>query len=394
MFYEERTRLGIAVDSDLPVNEKIWNWCIMDFATRLFRRVGKPNPHFRPSGAYEAGNRACPKQSIKRHFIYGSASLLQRFAAAAMVAAAIMLFWAGPPAAMGHSWVGNTSGPFFTGTADVEPLGSWYYEPYFFDSIAKSSYQINTLQKLAIGLPLDLEFDILVPLIFNQAETPATNPVGQFGAGDVSFQIKKELTKESDEYNFLAMPTMSLIGVVTVPTGNYENLSPALADTDQTGNGTYDLGLGIQVHKMADPFQFYLQLTDYVMFPSDVQGPYYFDNSAPLPLGTSLHMVDGNLFSCSAAIEHVLDPRIGFGYLLEIYGETQGSGNLVFGRANAPAWSALWLAPELEVTWPNQPTFAISWGAGVALPVAESNYPSQIIPMATATFYFNTGGVR
>jgi hypothetical protein len=35
-------------------------------------------------------------------------------------------------------WGPNTSGPFFTGTAEVEPVGSWYLEPFAYDFINPS----------------------------------------------------------------------------------------------------------------------------------------------------------------------------------------------------------------------------------------------------------------
>ena len=49
----------------------------------------------------------------------------------AMVAFSVLYFsaqmWAEKP--VDAPWVSNTSGPFFTGTADAEPAGSYYLEP-------------------------------------------------------------------------------------------------------------------------------------------------------------------------------------------------------------------------------------------------------------------------
>ena len=51
-------------------------------------------------------------------------------------------------------WGPNTSGPFFTGTAEVEPIGSWYLEPFAYDfinpGIAASS--LSMPMRLAVGL--------------------------------------------------------------------------------------------------------------------------------------------------------------------------------------------------------------------------------------------------
>jgi hypothetical protein len=352
----------------------------------LLRAVGFISPE-------GCGNRSCPEQKNKRPSTKFFASPLQSLAAI-IVAVAITLLSIRPADCEEKPWVGNTSGPFFTGTADAEPLGSWYYEPFVFDSINNSSYQINTLQKFSVGLPLDMEFDLSVPTIYNEGQNSKDVPVDFFGPGDIAVQLKKQISKECDSYNFLSTPSVALVAGATLPTGNYQNLSPGSDGVDQSGNGTYDLDLGVEVHKQAAPFQFYLELVDYLIFPADVRAPYAFNNGSQLTAGSSLHMVDGNLFYYAAALEYVVDPKIGFGYLLEIYGETQGSGNLVYGSANAPAWSSFWVAPEVEVTWPDKGNFCITWGAGVAIPVAQSNYPRTFIPMATATFYFNSGGFR
>ena len=298
-------------------------------------------------------------------------------------------------AAADEPWVGNTSGPFFTGTADVEPDGSWYYEPFLFNSIAAHSFQSDALQKLAVGLPHDVELDLFAPILYNQGKAPDGAAISHFDIGDLTLQAKKQILKDADPYSLLATPSIALVGDLILPTGQYGGLSPALYGTDQGGNGTYDVALGFDLRKQAAPFQVYAQFADYVILPSDVHGPYTFNNGlTELPVGSSLRMTDGNLLYYAAAVEHVLDPDRGLGYLLEIYGETQGSGNLLFGHANAPAWSALWIAPEFEINWPTRQDFTISWGAGVALPVSQYNYPRTLIPMATATFYFNSGGSR
>lgn len=51
-------------------------------------------------------------------------------------------------------WGPNTSGPFFTGTAEVEPVGSFFLEPYWFDylqpGIGFSS--LSMPERLSVGL--------------------------------------------------------------------------------------------------------------------------------------------------------------------------------------------------------------------------------------------------
>lgn len=292
-------------------------------------------------------------------------------------------------------WVGNTSGPFFTGTADAEPLGSWYYEPFSFNEVGQPLFQSNNVQKLAIGLGHGSEFDVIAPFLYNEASGPGGKSASHFGLGDASLEFKHQFLKDADPYHLWAQPSLAAAFFLTVPTGNYQNLKPALLGTDQLGNGTYAEQANLLLRKGVKPFQLYLQLGDVIGNPTDLRGPYTFNNGfTQLPAGSALHLVDGNLLYLAGTFEHVLDPEDGLGYLVEVYGQWQNRQNLVFGHATAPAWSSLWVAPEVEVNWPSEPKLTISWGAGVALPVAQYRYPRTFIPMITATLYFNEGGAR
>jgi hypothetical protein len=73
---------------------------------------------------------------------------------------------------------------------------------------------------------------------------------------------------------------------------------------------------------------------------------------------------------------------------LEFFGESQ-SGQSLFGAANAPAWSFFWIDPAIEFSWPNEGAVTVTWGAGIALPVYQSNYPQTFTPLGTVTIYYN-----
>ncbi|MHB1564800.1 MAG: hypothetical protein ACYCXP_12050 [Leptospirillum sp.] len=292
-------------------------------------------------------------------------------------------------------WGPNTSGPFFTGTAEVEPIGSWYLEPFAYDfmtpGIAASSLSMPL--RLAVGLGHNLEFDTYLPLVQNwQGADPSQgidHSASHFGVGNTHFEIKWQLSSDDDVYLPLARPAVALTFDFWIPSGQYQNLNPQDYGTDQLGNGTFNEGVMLLVRKHFKPFMVYLQLGDIIENPSTVGSGYTFNNGLASPNIPDFHMVDGNLTYYAGALEDVINTDWGAGCLLEFYGETQSGTSLLFGTANAPVWSFFWLAPELEITWPSTHKFAATWGAGVALPVYQSNYPRTYTPMGTATLYFN-----
>lgn len=289
-------------------------------------------------------------------------------------------------------WGPNTSGPFFTGTAEVEPVGSFFYEPYWFNylepGIGFSS--LSMLQRLSIGLAKNWEFDISIPFVSNQAAAPTTpgQTINAFGMGDTLVWFKQQLSSDSDVFHFWSMPAISIEEQFTLPTGHFLNLNPQMYTVDQTGDGTFNEALFLIVRKHVKPFMFYLQVGDIVENPTQVGSGFTFNN-ALTTTQASQSVVNGNLFYYAGAFEHIVNDTWGAGYLLEFFGESQVGQNLFFGAANAPAWSYLWVAPEVEVTWPYEGTVTVTWGAGVALPVYQSNYPETYTPMGTITVYYN-----
>ena len=289
-------------------------------------------------------------------------------------------------------WGPNTSGPFFTGTAEVEPIGSWYLEPFAYDFMSPGVSYLYMPMRLAVGLGHDLEIDSFLPLEqtwVGAPQSPAGKSASVFGVGNTHFEIKWQLTSDENVYLPLAMPAIALTFDFWVPSGQYQNLNPQDYSADQLGNGTFNEGVFVLVRKHVKPFMFYLQVGDILENPSTVGAGYEFDNSITHNLAPNFHMVDGNLLYYAGAFEHVLNTEWGAGYLLEFYGESQSGQNLFFGSANAPPFSFLWLAPEVEATWPHNRTLSATWGAGVALPVYQSDYPRTITPMGTVTLYFN-----
>ena len=291
------------------------------------------------------------------------------------------------------SWGPTTSGPFFTGTAEVEPMGSRYWEPYMLAYRQASSSSTNFNQKTAVGMGNNLEFDAQVPLILNTAKPPATpagTTVSQFGPGDAHLNFKYQLTSDANAYKFLARPALSLTADLFIPSGNASGLRPSRYGVDQFGNGTFQEGMSLLIHKRAHPFEFYGQFGDLIEDPTHVSRGYGYNNGMDsVQSGKNMPMIDGNLLYYSAALEYVINTRRGIGLLAEVDGQSQSLRNLLFGKATAPGYSYLSAAPEVEYTWPAGKHFAITWGAGVNLPVERGDYPRVLTPMATLTFCFN-----
>ncbi len=317
-------------------------------------------------------------------------------ALAVLTLTAATVMFGGPLTARSEqTWGPATSGPNFTGTAEVEPAGSWYLEPWFFGyhDLRYGTWELAMPQRLAIGAGYNLELDLYPNFILNTAEPPTTPPgksTAHFGVGNTHFELKYELTSDADTYDLWALPALSLKTITWIPTGNYQNLSPSAYNTDQFGNGTWNQGIGLLVRKRFKPFELYGEFDEIVEFPTEVHGGYQFNNGlTQVPLGHSLHMTDGNLLNYGVAFEHVLNSGYGAGYVLEIAGQSQSRHSLFFGRANAPAWSYLWASPTIEFTWPETRSFEITWGLGAVLPVCQWDFPQTIGPIFTVTFYFN-----
>ncbi len=291
------------------------------------------------------------------------------------------------------SWGPNTSGPMFTGTAEVEPVGSFFYEPYWFDYL-QPGLGFSSLympQRISIGLIKNWEFDVLVPFVANQGTSPTTPSgmtINAFGVGDSIVWLKQQLTNDADPYHFWARPALTLEYQFTLPTGHFLNLNPQMHTVDQTGDGSFDEGLYLVMRKHFKPFMLYLELGDIIENPTQVGAGFTFDN-ALVTTPQAQTVVNGNLLWFSGAFEHVLNDKWGAGYVLEFFGESQTGQNLLFGPANAPAWSFLWVDPGIEITWPDTERVSVTWGLAMGFPIYQSDYPATYTPMGTITVYYN-----
>lgn len=289
-------------------------------------------------------------------------------------------------------WVDNTSGPFYTGTADVMPRGSFYFEGYYFNYRTRGSANTTLPFKLAYGIGHKLELDAFSALEYVGAGGIDGSSV-QFG--DSLAQAKLELYKEKDRYHLNRMPSLGISVVVNIPTGHLQSAKPNLAGGAQTTNDTWNEQVNLLARKQFKPFEIYLEATEIVQNPVNVVGPYQFNNGLTnVDPGVPFHVVDGNVMAAAGAFEHVLNARTGLGYLVELNGERQSRQSLFFGRATAPSFSYLNVAPEVEYTWPARGKLPVTWGAGVGFTALRSGYPRQLIPMFTVTLNGDLHGGR
>lgn len=292
----------------------------------------------------------------------------------------------------GNSWVGNTSGPFFTGTADVMPPGSFYLEGYYLDYRTRGSTNTTLPLKAAYGIGHNLELDAYTA--FEYVGAGGIDGTS-FQFGDTVPQLKLQLFKEKDRYRLWRMPSLGVSVDINIPTGHLQSAKPNLAGGSQTTNDTWNEQVNLLARKQFRPFELYLEASEVVQNPVNVVGPYQFDNGLTnIGPGTPYRVVDGNAVSAAGAFEHVLRARSGLGYLLELNGERQTAQSLFFGRATAPSFSYFEINPEVEYTRPAAGRFPITWAAGVGFTAARSGYPRQLIPMFTVTLNGDLHGGR
>lgn len=289
-------------------------------------------------------------------------------------------------------WVDTTSGPFFTGTADVEPAGSFYIAPFYLNYRSGSGNSTTIPWKLAYGVGHHTELDLYAPFEYT-GSGGNVSPALEYG--DTLVQSKFQFYREKDRYRLLRMPSLGFSIDVNIPTGHLKSSKPNLAGGSQTTNNTWNEQFNVLARKQFKPFQLYLEGTEIIENPVNVTGPYQFNNGiSSVAPGTRYHMVDGNLVAAAGALEQVLNAKHGIGYLIELNGQRQSSHSLFWGHATAPSFSYLWISPELEATWPGKGRFPVTWGAGVTFTAYRSDYPVQLIPMFTITFNGDLHGGR
>ncbi len=278
-----------------------------------------------------------------------------------------------------QAWDPTTSGPFYTGTAETVPPGSFFVETYLFDEeqpgLGTRSFDVPL--RFDVGLANGMDLSGLIPYDYTLQENNAGTWVHGGGIGDSQFWMKKELVKASSKW-----PAISAEFVVTLPSGNSAYLKPNLYSADQTGLGTTDVGISLLARKRMRPCEFYGQVTYSVASEAQVSPGYVTTNGITLPQGGVV--APGDTITYAAAFERVLNEATEFGYLIEFYGMTS-TGQNMFRGPTGQNWSFVDAAPELEINSSKN----TSWGVGEMIPVYQYNYPKTDITMFTVTYSYS-----
>ena len=143
-----------------------------------------------------------------------------------LVLAAAVVIWSLAGGQAAFAWGPPSSGPNFTGTAEVEPAGSWYFEPWFYEYLqpGENSRSLAMPQRFALGIGYMSELDVYPNFLFNTAGPPpgpagASSTRGSIGKGTVTsrlgvgnfhFELKHQLVVDQDTEHLLALPAVSL----------------------------------------------------------------------------------------------------------------------------------------------------------------------------------------
>ena len=261
--------------------------------------------------------------------------------------------------ACAERWEVLNGGPLLAYIAEQPPAGTWGYTPDLFaQELPDKRYFMENTQNFMFGLGNHLGFYASRPIVPFDSEA-------YFEA--TQFNFGWQMTKDENTSAFLSKPALGT--EVSFVNSQEQNLE----------------GLFFMAHKRDKPFEFYAQVGSYVQ-----------NSYASTLCGSSgtcdvARQIPGQLFIASLAFEQILDQRTAFGYIVEAFGEDQSLYSR-FGKTNVAPWSYASVAPELELTWPNEPDHALTWRAGVMIPAYRNNYFPGYTPIAALTYFFNYRG--
>jgi hypothetical protein len=255
----------------------------------------------------------------------------------------------GAQSGQSERWAPLTAGPIVAGTAEVNPVGTWWYSAAsYFQKLADAKYvDINT-EGVGVGLGKNLGFNASVPVI----PFPTDNYYQQ-----QQYWFKWQINRDEETHHLLALPAFGM----------------ETRFVDQSGDDKE--GVFFMAHKRFKPFELYAQLGAYSDNPIG-NGP-----GAPETL-------NGMPFNYAISFEDVLSDAHSAGYVIEAFGQNQSNVSF-YGKTNAPSWGYFSIAPEIEFNWPNKKSFALAWDFGCFIPVYAYNYVYGFTPMINLVYYFN-----
>jgi len=297
-----------------------------------------------------------------------------------------------------QSWNPPTHGTTFTSSADVVRQGQWYTRAYVQGMIGSgesqttatsgsvaSPFSPDAVSPAAIvyyGLTRDVMIGGGTSFIYWHSNSPDPNGrTSGSGIGTTSLVLKyRPIVQDPDSwkpsvalYSRLSLPTNRWFGTPEIPGG----FTP-LSRVPSSRFGAVALTEGILFRKNLEPFR----ITGNVFYS------YNFPGSGSEPGVTEY---GGDLINTHLALEHVLNERTGFGYLLELV-TLQQLGSRLDGHPVNTTPATFWLVgtqPGLEYTFARYESGAKLVGAiGVMFTVAGQHDIRATYPNISFKYFF------
>lgn len=296
------------------------------------------------------------------------------------------------------SWNPPTHGTSFTSSADVPRQGQWFARGYVQGQIGSGEFQntatshstatpfssdaVSPAAILYYGLTRHVMAGAGMSAIYWHSNNP--DPEGRTsgaGIGTTSLLLKyRPIVQDPDSwkpsialYSRLSLPTNRWVGTPEIPGG----FTP-LSRVPSSRFGAVALTEGLLFRKNLKPFR----ISGNVFYSYNLPG----SGSEP---GVTVY--GGDLITTHLALEHVVNERTGFGYLLELTTLNQLSTRLDGHPVNTTPTS-FWLIgiqPGLEYTFSHYQSGAKLVGAiGVMVTVAGQDDIRAIYPNISFKYFF------
>jgi hypothetical protein len=224
-------------------------------------------------------------------------------------------------------------------------------------------YRFLTVFKLAYGLFENAEISALFTYSYNWATVGERSAQGG-GPGDILVGGKYRFV-ENDKQGI--RPSISAVAKVKFPTGKYDSLTPDKLGTDQTGNGSYEYILGLNVSKIWENWA--------------LHGNLWYDWVAETTI-RGIKTKPGNIVYYNFAVEYALNKK--WTALLELNGWEQGLTERNGQDVSKSEARSLSMLPGIE--WRFSKSFYMVFG--VSIPLLGKNTDYEIAPALLIDYSF------
>lgn len=295
-----------------------------------------------------------------------------------------------------QSWNPLSHGPILLQSVDTQPKGQLSVREFFFSQIGESSfgnrlsfatdskngpvhlYQISPSVNAAYGVTNHIEVGAALSMNTFWANQNGTR-TSDTSFGDVSLVMKyRPIIQDPDSwrpsithFTQIVLPTSRWTGAERPPGG----FSP-LGRLPSTRFGEYGITQGIMTRKNLEPFR----ISAAVFYTYAVPG----ENG-----GRTTY--SGDVINTRLIFEHIVDPKHGFGYNIELstlHGTTWRTDGHQINSGQLKGFSIVGVEPALQ--W----NFSQNWmvGAGCLFTVAGQNSMNAIYPNISVFWFWDKSG--